>query len=409
MADVGEAVDYLLSDYWFSSLWTLQESVLREDAWILGRDGSLVTSVEPNIFWSQPDTGEPYQMTKVIGRLVAIYVQLTTYPERYGSPTTIGLRDAIKDRIQQSGYSEGIAQNPNVQFAAASLRKTTYQLDRIYGIMALYDIQVGAAAPGGLNNNKNYTLEELSDEFATALNAKSPLLGQMFVHTAAPSRQTWQITQNSRVPGRTMTSYTSRHRSCPDCSITGLPGGSTARVEGWVTPLQDLFSYWKACEGINVLPRENKYDTGLNIFFQLDDYIYRDHPDLPDAEASYMGWEEPEPNFDKEIDFGREGLDFTEESRPYDLFIRDAVYRTAHGLLDAFHGARVSVLRLGTREARDSDGLSLFYGLVMLHGPEGASDCKRLGLCMWPCKPWNDVTIPDAEMPCWTKYVGILY
>lgn len=206
-----------------------------------------------------------------------------------------------------------------------------------------------------------------------------------------------------------MSNYTSRHRACPDSSITGLPGGCTARIEGWLTPLQDLFSYWKACEGINILPKEDKNDTGLNLFFQLDDYVYRDNPALPDAEASYMGWEEPEPNFDEEIDFSREDLDFAEESRPFDLFIRDAVYRTAQGLLDAFHGARVSVFRLWTREARHSDGLTLFYGLVLLHGPGVASDCQRLGLCMWSCKPWNDVTIRDEEMPRWAKYVGILH
>lgn len=228
--------------------------MLREDAWILGRDGSLVTSIEPNVCWSQPETGEPYEIRKVIHRLVAIYIQLATYPERYGSSSIIGLRDAVKDRIQRSGYSEGIAENPNVQFAAAWFRKTSYQLDRIYGIMALYDVQVGAAVPGGINKAKTYTLEGLSDEFATAVNAKSPLLGQMFVHTAIPQRQTWQITKHSRVPLRTMSGYTNRHVPCPDCSITGLPGGRTAQIGGWLTPLQDLFSYWKACEGTNILP-----------------------------------------------------------------------------------------------------------------------------------------------------------
>lgn len=44
MAEVWDAVRYLLGDFWFSSLWTLQESVLREDAWILGRDGSLIAT-----------------------------------------------------------------------------------------------------------------------------------------------------------------------------------------------------------------------------------------------------------------------------------------------------------------------------------------------------------------------------
>lgn len=405
------AVEYLLSDFWFSSLWTLQESVLREDAWILGRDGSLLTCVEPNICWSQPNTGEPYEMIKVINRVVAIYTQLTAYSRRYESSFTIGLRDAIKDRIQKSGYSDGIAENPNVQFAAAWLRKTTYQLDRIYGIMALYDIQVGAAAPGRLHKARSYSLEELSGEFVTALNAKSPLLGQMFVHTERPARQTWQVTQQSRVPGLTMTHYTNRHRACPDCSITGLPGGSTARIEGWLTPLQDLFSFWKACEGTDILPQGYSNDTRMNLYFQLDDYIYREHPSLPDAEASYSGWEEDEPDFDKEYDFERDSevLDFSEEARPLRLFIRDAVYRTARGLLDAFHASRVSVLRLGTQEGRDGYELSLFYGLVLLHGPDEAASCERLGLCIWPVEPWNGVVLPDEEMPRWTKHIGILH
>lgn len=86
--------------------------------------------------------------------------------------------------------------NPNVQYGAASFRETKYSLDRIYGIMQIYDLSLPGPPKG-----QTITLEELEEQFAEAVNVQSPVLGQALVNLKPPRvGKSWQITQKSRVP-----------------------------------------------------------------------------------------------------------------------------------------------------------------------------------------------------------------
>lgn len=66
--------------------------------------------------------------------------------------------------------------DPNIQYGRARFRETSNHLDRIYEIMAVYNLRMGTVLPVA-HASKEYTLDELEDESANPLNARSLLLG----------------------------------------------------------------------------------------------------------------------------------------------------------------------------------------------------------------------------------------
>lgn len=92
------------------------------------------------------------------------------------------------------------ATNPNIQYGRARFWENSNHLDRIYEITAVYNLRMGTVLPVA-HASKEYILDELEDESATPLNARSLLLGQLFLHTDRQHKgKTWKTAQNSRMP-----------------------------------------------------------------------------------------------------------------------------------------------------------------------------------------------------------------
>lgn len=388
---VHDAVKCIFGDWWFSSLWTLQESVLRQDALLLCHEGLLLKEMvdlarDQNA--TPPDIPPGYQETpssklgtlaNLVEMVYRLYTQLTM-SRTLQKPALKNLRDEVVNRLVLTGFTSPPLSNPNVQYAAAKHRKTMREEDRIYGIMAIYSIKVGSAAPGA-DPSRKFSFIELENEFASALNVQSPLLGQMFVHTERPrSGKTWQITQSSRVPVETFPNY-EHHFPDPDCTIFASPhGGNAALIGGDITPLHSLLTYWEACEG----PEPQPPGGFTELWFELDDYLSEEHPSIP-RPYEHLSWRGP-----------------VDDLGPYFLGV---VYRTATALMDVFGRDQVSVLRLGAREGARYDPPRL-YGLVLLHDKDNWKHCQRLGLCVWPMSPWNGKSISEHQRPQWTRYDG---
>lgn len=188
------AFSLVFSDPWFSSLWTLQEVVLRHDALVLSTEG------EP-VLWEKEPTERRMYLTMFINHCRNVYNNLAEV-ERQATlvprlaQTAYGI-EHIMQKIVQAGFYYLFSTNPNVQYGTARYRTTSRKEDRIYAIMQIYGICVGKSA----RPNETPSLEELVTEFAGAINQRSPILGQLFVHTARPRHgMTWQITGESKVP-----------------------------------------------------------------------------------------------------------------------------------------------------------------------------------------------------------------
>ncbi|PYH88392.1 hypothetical protein BO71DRAFT_414136 [Aspergillus ellipticus CBS 707.79] len=199
MSRLSEAFETLFGDPWFSSLWTLQEVILRHDAKILSSTGE---SVE----W---DENYPAFMSMIMNSCRNIYDDLDSLDKDLRSlkrtkdrQTADGLR--LRDQITQLtthithwGFYTVVVNNPNVQYGLAKYRRTSRDVDRIYAIMQIYGLRVGKSARPG----DNPTLPDLVNEFAQAIVTSNPIIGQAFIHSVPPEPGlSWRITENSVVP-----------------------------------------------------------------------------------------------------------------------------------------------------------------------------------------------------------------
>ncbi|KAK8051736.1 hypothetical protein PG993_003121 [Apiospora rasikravindrae] len=342
LKSLDSSLETLLSDWWFTSLWTLQEGILRPDAILLSREAEHV-----RIRHSTPYT--MMELRFVTNAFWNLRCALETDSLRPKDALLNDLGQAVVQRLKRAGYSsDPFSSNPNMQWGAARWRTASSEQDRVYGIQAIYNIRVGDTAPNAVRR-QDRPLSELHMEFAATINAKSPLLGQMFVHSEPPpSGRTWQLSPNIRVPYE-FCSYNDSSRGT--CSITGNPAGD-AQIEGQICFLNDIAQFWNAAVIHRTL-------GGVYLNVAVDRYIVQRHP------AIY--------------------------SVPEDLTARDNYITSSNvvnnsailvdSVLKVFGAGSVSVLALGTITI-DGDA-SHSFGLLLLHTPDDRTRTKRIGICRW--------------------------
>lgn len=338
LARLKNAVCTFLDDYWFTSLWTLQEEGLRPDARILPRDA---------------ETSLPHTYLEWLLHGFRHTLAFTGAPIWRSSLQNAQMRadaEQIELRIRQAGYLSMSGSNPNQRFTQARWRQTKNEFDRIYGIMALYDIKVGAAVPGA-DVSQPYSLEDLESEFAVALNVKSALLAQLFVHIEEPPLgKSWQITQNGMVPEE-FRDWGPEFVTCDDCVINANPTGP-AQLSAGITSFNSLVAFWKA-----MVQEAPDYMKNNKLAVVVDDYLRRKHTSFPCSD----------PYQDRLL--GMEDFERTT--------------RTVNALMEIYEGSRLSVIRLGGIRRHDTGGFSAAFGLLILHTSDDKGRCQRIGVCGW--------------------------
>ncbi|KAF2122738.1 hypothetical protein BDV96DRAFT_656398 [Lophiotrema nucula] len=193
---VEKALQALIADPWFTSLWTLQESILRRDAQLLSADG------EPILYETQEmgDTKQACTIALLNGWCAGIWHDLKYYANgRKLSKAEQVQASTITNLIERVGLNFASAINPNVQYGAARFRETKYPKDRVYGIYGIYRTVFPSSFR--LPGPAEVTPDELELFFASALNKFCPWIAQCFVHLAQPRPgHSWCITQDSTVP-----------------------------------------------------------------------------------------------------------------------------------------------------------------------------------------------------------------
>ena len=185
----------IFGDPWFSSLWTLQEFFLRIDSKILSSEGIKIARMVA----LTSTCGHLYKDLQRLAEMATLDWGQLLMGESQKDKDLLSMAKEVRDLLQQTGfrYRSGVS-NPNVQYGIARSRKTSRPEDRVYAIMQAYNLRVGRSVRPG----EHPGLKELSDEFAFAINAKCPILGQMFNHEERPPNgKSWAITESSSVPG----------------------------------------------------------------------------------------------------------------------------------------------------------------------------------------------------------------
>lgn len=215
------------SDPWFSSLWTLQESVLRRDAIILSCEGETVPPA---------GKGTPKEL-RMAGNFLRNILQILcgSLQEGGNSPVLLKKLSEARDEIRSNVLAFMRCGNPNVPFGLAKHRTTNREEDRIYGIMQVYGLRLGKT----VEPDKSFTLEQLKDQLSIRLNERCPVVAQMFVHSQTPrAGRSWQITQECWVPSPFI-SCELRAREANDCSVS-VDANMRAVITGRAWPLADI-------------------------------------------------------------------------------------------------------------------------------------------------------------------------
>ncbi|KAG8529591.1 uncharacterized protein KY384_006228 [Bacidia gigantensis] len=203
--EMSGALSVILQDRWFSSLWTLQESILQRHSLFLNKRGGPVETHGPwtgESLWTQVlDLSGACKMVRdFLDRAIVTF---------HGSDGPSDSNDylhklqQLRTAIDHSGIDFELCPNPNIAYAAARFRQTTRAEDRIYAIMQVYGYQLGESAPSSAQSSEGFALVDLELQFLQALNAQSCLISQAFQHLHVPQQgQSWAFTNAIRVPQR---------------------------------------------------------------------------------------------------------------------------------------------------------------------------------------------------------------
>lgn len=246
IAEIVDSLSRILQDPWFSSLWTLQESILQRHAILLNRSGHPITTSGP---WT--GTNPNTQLLDLSGACVMarqILGQAMLAARAEGGdqvPPQIGILQRLHRTIDESGIDFGFGPNPNIQYSAARFRQTTRPEDRIYAIMQIYGFKLGNSALPK-SKMKNFSLAELELQFLKALNGTSVVLGQAFQHLKVPEPgQTWCITNSIRVPERFHRMILREQFQSAACTIT-IRQKNEAYFDGMASTLRELLDLWQS-------------------------------------------------------------------------------------------------------------------------------------------------------------------
>lgn len=327
----------ILSDPWFSSLWTLQELMMRSDALILTQQSAPVrvqSGHQPRLFMEFL-----MNLLSVLMDSVRVTSKGLSGTRFESIPEVEHLLVDMEDRIYRSGLPMALmGTNPNVQYGIAKFRTTTYPVDRVYGIMQMYNVRVGQA----IRPTDHPSLEELVEEFGLAINSRSALLGQLFLHTAETKPGlSWCITEQSVLPLMLQSGFDLRRTRC---TITKDDSGSVVAA-GHLCEFQEFFDVNVASK--SVVNMDLFFDHRVSQQLNTDNELFR----------RLDAWRDP------------------------DLWIR-------HGtdLIHHFGLGNLCLLLLG--EGRYQYAHFQHYGLVLEKisaGPEPGStfSYSRVGICRW--------------------------
>lgn len=221
----------LLSDPWFSSLWTLQEASLRPDTILLSRGAKLL----PLSSHRPPTLADAF----CVRDLTNLAVQLKQM--RSDSTTVLpASANKISALLRTAGISAIAIQNPVAVYIAATHRRTKLAQDTIYGIQQVFGFALGNTAPGYAATH--WTPDQLSAQLSDHLLTRLPALSQMFIHSQITAiGSAWRIHRTSifpQLPLRFATAFGSDNvgnRRKPTCELSAVVvhGSKWSRIKGY--------------------------------------------------------------------------------------------------------------------------------------------------------------------------------
>lgn len=249
---IQDSLDKLCADPWFSSLWTLQEAFLRQDALFLSRDGAVAGDARPPV-------EEGLYFVFCIGVLMYMCKDLVRFindeiwdPKTPTTGEASVRHQALIDRI---GFAHSWAShNPLSAYVASAERKTSRETDRVYGIQQIFEFRLGATAADA-PHDRVWTREELEVQLSREIVARFPLMSQLFLATKPVKfGDGWRISPGSFVENDVLDSGWSRAVSsgsteCADFEHLTSDSGLTGSHRIWQWSMERYCRLAKAPPG----------------------------------------------------------------------------------------------------------------------------------------------------------------
>ena len=332
--DLG-IIDSVIDDPWFTSLWTLQEAFLRQDALLLTQEG------KP---WPNGELSYLVSLKDLMGLLEPL-ANDARYNEHQNAMEPDACRE-MAESLDRSGLISLTVNNPIALLSVAQNRKTgpDNTADRVYGIMQVFDLRLGKSRPG-VDSARQFRLEELEDELGIALMTSYPVVSQLFVYNEAPAPgKGWRMGPTARIAYYLKEGvYEDTKDPVNSCvNLTQLSTelvGSTlwGRFEGPTCSVTSLYSVWEMLESARITP--------VSI-----------------------------------------ALDYTTERR--DRVLTRNILPVMKHVADTYNDARILYLGYTLQGAGDDRRPGHAVGLIILPyqaptGRGGVEKWKRIGICSW--------------------------
>ncbi|KAI1742966.1 hypothetical protein F4680DRAFT_410622 [Xylaria scruposa] len=208
---LDKAILRLTKDPWFTSLWTLQEAFLSPHAIIISRQG--VTNYAKECLTNSDTTCHC-----ILQEFIKICHTLRSRLEwAEGNEILVAEAQQLNDKLNALGFLDGVylqtqwdfaSQLPNTPagkmgnpfslLTASRLRTTTNPVDRVYGIMQVFNLQLGKA--NKYTEKRQFTLAELTDELSAMLILKYPITSQLIIQHQQSRNSSWRINSYTRLP-----------------------------------------------------------------------------------------------------------------------------------------------------------------------------------------------------------------
>ncbi|KAI0455035.1 hypothetical protein F5B21DRAFT_473494 [Xylaria acuta] len=386
----------LTSMPWFSSIWTLQEAFLQPTSILVDRTGSFAKS---------HISGNLYILQDVL-IYCKVFYQLCSTSKEFHTSTQINLWELQWiEMIERTGLHNLADRDRLTLYSCTSERNAMDERDRIYGIMQIWNFQVGAAASAQLllpataekeeeqdqdspmqQGQREWTLEDLELELGKCLLLELPIESQIQVHELpVEHRQSWRISRASATPLNFLKFNASGHltgrlnSSVPIAAKLGLRKVNRrtyAYFEGVACEFEAVRRAWAA------LSINNDHDDKkrLNIATR-------------DAEAAERAGRQ-QRRFRLRIcldhtavlnhEMLHQGISLQNVVEGKELDVAEAITKCFEHL-----GRSVSILMLGVLSQERNDGLTenpdTAIGLIAMLAPDNTIGgwYKRLGICCW--------------------------
>lgn len=354
----ASAIDALTMLPWFTSTWTLQEAFIKPTALLLNRSGDLMMS----------QNGNPFSLEDLLTycRRMHQVFSLSAKPfseDAKASFEAVITRRGLISKLETSGLRALANRDRLSLYSCARLRQAGDQNDWIYGIMQVWDFQLGRSAPGR-QAEQEWSLEDLEIELGMRLVQEFPIESQLHVHTKEAEvsrRQAWRVSRGSATilhnlaftPTGHLDGAVNRHSST--LSTSRVNHVTYGRFTGKLCAFDRLRLAWRSTSHLD--DGNSRFDSQSPVRISLDSSGVLGETRL---RVKYSLQEVPDSQQ-------------LELADTMSTFFRDL-------------GWTVSVLLLGTvRQSHDSVETTTAVGLIVMACPDASIGRweKRLGVCLW--------------------------